>query len=90
MKWLRPWLAVLAISCGLSAQAQEEIYGGMLEGFDYPALVQKFAFKSQQLDMHMAYLDIQSAKANGHVVVLLHGKNFCAATWQATYEALQG
>ena len=89
MNWLRPWLAVLAISGGLSAQAQEPSYGAMLEGFDYPAPVQKFAFKSQQLDMHMAYLDIKPAKPNGHVVVLLHGKNFCTATWQATYQVLQ-
>jgi pimeloyl-ACP methyl ester carboxylesterase len=89
MKWLRPWLAVLALSGVLSAHAQEQIYGAMLEGFDYPAPVQKFAFKSQQRDVHMAYLDIKPTKPNGHVAVLLHGKNFCAATWQSTYEVLQ-
>ena len=52
MKWLRYWLAVIATSGVLSAHAQEQSYGAMLEGFDYPAPVQKFAFKSQQLDMH--------------------------------------
>ena len=52
MRWLRSWLAVIAISGVLSAHAQEQSYGAMLEGFDYPAPVQKFAFKSQKLDMH--------------------------------------
>ena len=36
----------------------------------------------------MAYLDVAPAKPNGRTVVLLHGKNFCAATWDSTITAL--
>jgi pimeloyl-ACP methyl ester carboxylesterase len=38
--------------------------------------------------LHMAYMDVRPATANGRSVVLLHGKNFCAATWQKTIVAL--
>ena len=36
----------------------------------------------------MAYMDVKPAAPNGHIVVLLHGKNFCAATWQGTIATL--
>ena len=37
----------------------------------------------------MAYLDVEpQGPGNGRVVVLLHGKNFCAATWEQTMQAL--
>ena len=36
----------------------------------------------------MAYMDVKPAAPNGGTVVLLHGKNFCAATWQDTIGAL--
>ncbi len=38
----------------------------------------------------MAYLDIEPRQPNGQVAVLLHGKNFCAATWAGTIAALAG
>jgi pimeloyl-ACP methyl ester carboxylesterase len=63
-------------------------YGAQLEGFDYPYPVKHFAFPSQGQRLSMAYLDVAAPKANGHSVVLLHGKNFCAATWQASIAAL--
>jgi pimeloyl-ACP methyl ester carboxylesterase len=66
-------------------------YGPELEGFDYPHPVQRFRFTSQGQPLQMAYMDVapaDGAKANGRTAVLLHGKNFCAATWQGTIEAL--
>jgi pimeloyl-ACP methyl ester carboxylesterase len=37
----------------------------------------------------MAFMDIApKGKANGRTALLLHGKNFCAATWERTLEAL--
>jgi pimeloyl-ACP methyl ester carboxylesterase len=39
----------------------------------------------------MAYMDIapaDAAKANGKTIVLLHGKNFCGATWESVIAAL--
>jgi pimeloyl-ACP methyl ester carboxylesterase len=39
----------------------------------------------------MRYMDVApSAPANGKTAVLLHGKNFCAATWKETVRALSG
>ena len=35
----------------------------------------------------MAYMDVQPARPNGRTAVLLHGKNFCAATWEPTITA---
>ncbi len=36
----------------------------------------------------MAYMDIEPEHPNGRTAVLLHGKNFCAATWEATIHRL--
>src|SRR3978361_717194 len=63
-------------------------YGPELEGFDYPYPVQRFAFTSQRQSLHMAYLDVKPERPNGQTAVLLHGKNFCAATWEPTIKDL--
>jgi pimeloyl-ACP methyl ester carboxylesterase len=36
----------------------------------------------------MAFMDVAPSQPNGRVVVLLHGKNFCGATWEATIAKL--
>jgi len=36
----------------------------------------------------MSYMDIAAARPNGRTVVLLHGKNFCGATWEGVIPAL--
>ncbi|MET0290127.1 MAG: alpha/beta hydrolase [Pseudoxanthomonas sp.] len=73
-----------------TASAQEQkAYGPRLEGFDYPHPVQIETLQSQGQTLEMAYLDVKpQGKANGRTVVLLHGKNFCAATWEDTTAAL--
>ncbi len=38
----------------------------------------------------MAYLDVAPGHPNGRAVVLLHGKNFTAATWEPTIRVLTG
>jgi pimeloyl-ACP methyl ester carboxylesterase len=63
-------------------------YGPMLEGYDYPFPVSHYRFQSQGVAMDMAYMDVAAAKPNGQTVVLLHGKNFCAATWDGSIRAL--
>lgn len=60
----------------------------MLEGFDYPYPVERYEFVSQGQDVQMAYLDAAPETANGETVVLLHGKNFCAATWESVMTPL--
>lgn len=79
--------ALLLTSAGLAARA--EPLGANLERFDYPYPVHWFETRSQGGAVRMAYLDVPpSAPANGVTVVLLHGKNFCAATWGDTAKAL--
>ena len=63
--------------------------GPLLEGFDYPWPVSHFSFTSQGEALDMAYMDVKPSGApNGKTVVLFHGKNFCAATWQETISVL--
>jgi pimeloyl-ACP methyl ester carboxylesterase len=63
-------------------------YGPELEDFSYPWPVQIFEFVSQGIPLHMAYMDVKPETPNGRVVVLLHGKNYVAATWQGTISVL--
>ncbi|MGO4327376.1 alpha/beta fold hydrolase [Cupriavidus sp. 2TAF22] len=86
-------LTLLAAACvaapaAVLAADDGPAYGPELQGFDYPAPVQQFSFTSQGEAMHMAYMDIKPARPNGRTAVLLHGKNFCAATWEGSIKAL--
>jgi pimeloyl-ACP methyl ester carboxylesterase len=78
----------LPLAAGAAADSPGPSYGPELQGFTYPYPVQVFAFTSQRQKLRMAYMDLQPAHPNGRTVVLLHGKNFCAATWGATMAAL--
>jgi pimeloyl-ACP methyl ester carboxylesterase len=90
-RWLAGCCLGVLLLAGRTGAAAAPSYGAELEGFTYPYPVKTFAFESQQQALHMAYLDVLPlGKANGRTVVLLHGKNFCAATWAATIEALRG
>jgi len=72
-----------------AAAEDEQAYGPQLQGFEYPWPVAHFAFISQGEALDMAYMDVNPTTApNGETIVLLHGKNFCAATWQETIAAL--
>jgi pimeloyl-ACP methyl ester carboxylesterase len=68
--------------------ADEPAYGPELEGFPYPAPVHQFEITSQKTKLHMAYMDVKPANPNGRTAVLLHGKNFCGATWESSIKAL--
>lgn len=81
--------AACAVDAGEPAPQSAPAYGPELEGFDYPAPVERFRFESQRQPLQMAYLDLRPASPNGRSVVLLHGKNFCAATWEGTMRVLQ-
>ena len=82
------FVAGLAISPTLNAQ-ERPVYGPHLEGFSYPHPVKRFEFSSQRQSLSMAYMDVPpEGKANGRTVVLMHGKNFCAATWEDTIKVL--
>jgi pimeloyl-ACP methyl ester carboxylesterase len=81
-------LTIVLLAFGSLASAAEASYGPELQGFDYPYPVSHFDFPSQRQTLRMAYMDVQPKNPNGRVAVLMHGKNFCAATWRATIDAL--
>ncbi|WIH06012.1 alpha/beta hydrolase [Xanthomonas translucens pv. graminis] len=88
-----PLLAALAAALLLAppshAATPAPRYGAQLEGFDYPYPLARYDFASQRQPLQMAYLDVApSGTPNGRTVVLLHGKNFCAATWESAIAAL--
>lgn len=72
------------------AIAQERpVFGPRLEGYAYPHPVRVFSLQSQRQTLEMTYMDVApTGAANGRVVVLLHGKNFCSATWVPTIDVL--
>lgn len=70
------------------AAVDEPVYGSELEGFNYPEPIQEFKFTSQGMQIHMAYMEVKPIQPNGRTVVLLHGKNFCGATWESTIKVL--
>lgn len=81
----------LGLATGMAAPlaAAEPTYGTRLEGFDYPWPVAHFAFTSQGEALEMAYMDVAPEKPNGKAIVLFHGKNFCAATWETSIAKLR-
>ncbi|MEA2936063.1 MAG: hypothetical protein QOD74_2709 [Variibacter sp.] len=88
----RTLTASLLVLAASAAHAQQRpAYGPELQGFDYPYPVQSFSVASQRQTLQMAFMDVAPAGApNGRTVVLLHGKNFCGATWDATIKVLIG
>ncbi len=83
-------IASLAFTlCVAPGRADPPSYGPELQGFDYPWPIGAYAFASQGEALTMRYMDVApSGPANGRTAVLLHGKNFCAATWEDTIRAL--
>ena len=82
-------LVTLATACVAPARADQlRAYGLELEGFEYPFTTERFSFTSQNQTVSMIFMDVAPNKPNGRTVVLLHGKNFCAATWEATIKTL--
>jgi pimeloyl-ACP methyl ester carboxylesterase len=55
-----------------------------LADFEYPYAVHHYDFQSQGQSLEMAFMDVEPHVPNGRSIVLLHGKNFCGATWEAS------
>lgn len=75
---------------GATAAASGPDLGANLERFAYPWPVQTMTVDVIGLPATMAFMDIAPPRPNGRSVVLLHGKNFCGATWESTARALSG
>jgi hypothetical protein len=81
--------ALIYTLAALAGHASAASYGPELEGFPYPYPLRHYSFSSQGTSMQMAYMDVApSGAANGKTAVLLHGKNFCGATWEQSIAAL--
>jgi pimeloyl-ACP methyl ester carboxylesterase len=78
MTGIRVALTLLFLGAALAPAAADP----MLADFDYPYPVEHFEFQSQGQSLAMAFMDVRPTQANGKSIVLLHGKNFCAATWE--------
>lgn len=75
----------LFASAGLFAQNGKQLISATnLENITYPFPVHYIHLKIQDEVLQMAYMDAKPDKANGKTVMLLHGKNFCAAYWRQT------
>jgi pimeloyl-ACP methyl ester carboxylesterase len=81
-------LLTVSAAFASSVSADTASYGPELQGFLYPYPLEQFNFSSQRQTLHMAYMDVRPKKPNGRTAALLHGKNFCAATWKGTIDAL--
>jgi pimeloyl-ACP methyl ester carboxylesterase len=81
-------LAVVAQS--VSAAETVQPLGVDLERFDYPWPVETMAIRIGESEGRMAFMDLRPDTPNGQSVLLLHGKNFCGATWESTASALLG
>ena len=84
--------AFVLLSAALGAAAtpaSASSYGGELQGFEYPFPRQAHALESQGQALTMAYMDVRPpGPGNGRTAVLMHGKNFCGATWEDTIRVL--
>ena len=60
-----------------------------LENIKYPFPVKFINTPLQWQQLRLAYMDVQPEKPNGQNVLLLHGKNFNGAYWEATANELK-
>ncbi|MGI4948014.1 MAG: alpha/beta fold hydrolase, partial [Janthinobacterium lividum] len=83
-------LPMLVALAGAAEAPPAPEFGPQLERFAYPWPVQTMPVDVIGAPAQMAFMDIQPERPNGRSVVLLHGKNFCGATWEAQVRALVG
>ncbi|MHA4843011.1 alpha/beta fold hydrolase [Flavitalea antarctica] len=55
-----------------------------LQNVEYPFPVKYITVNSQKQVLQMAYMDLPAQEPTGEAILLLHGKNFCAAYWEQT------
>lgn len=92
MKTFSPVLILLAVLASMTfadSNSTRVTEAGGLD-FVYPYPMHFYHFTSQRQDLYMAYMDVLPIdglpKGN---IVLMHGKNFCGATWNVTIDILR-
>ena len=83
---IRSILVAILFSCCFTPAHSQEIppMDAELTAFKYPYPVHYIHLQLQGEPLHMAYMDVQPTHPNGKAILLLHGKNFCAAYWDST------
>lgn len=61
----------------------------LAQTLNYPHPVRYLRLTTEQLAVQMAYMDVPPLQANGHTVLLLHGKNFNGYYWKDVIASLQ-
>jgi pimeloyl-ACP methyl ester carboxylesterase len=80
--------SLLITSVAEAQQSSIKPYDVDLKDYQYPYPVQFITLTIQGEALKMAFMDVKPANANGHVVMLLHGKNFNGAYWEQTAKVL--
>jgi len=91
MKALIKVCVISSLFIAVVAKAQQpsiKAYDIDLTNYQYPYPVQFITLNIQDEVLKMAYMDVKPANANGHVVMLFHGKNFNGAYWGQTAKVL--
>jgi pimeloyl-ACP methyl ester carboxylesterase len=79
-------IGLVAFAGAQMAEKRQDSENGL--DFVYPFPVRNYEFTTQLKKMEMAYMDISPAGEPVGNIVLFHGKNFCACTWNATIDVL--
>src|SRR6201985_1631805 len=85
------WILMSSLMFASVARAQQPSvtpYDIDLTNYSYPYPVQFITLNIQGEALKMAYMDVKPSNANGHVVMLLHGKNFSGFYWKQTIAIL--
>jgi len=82
------WFSIVCLLFAARATPDEAL-GIALEGYPYPYAVSFLSVTQEGEPLRMAYMDVPPSGApNGHAVLLLHGRNFPASSWEPTIRAL--
>jgi pimeloyl-ACP methyl ester carboxylesterase len=83
------WSFVCFLALVVSAVLGQTVIPPSPWNYTYPWPVRYHNLTTQRLNLSMAYMDIApTSYATNKTIVLLHGKNFCGATWEDTARRL--
>lgn len=82
------FILFFAVACLYASDEIPERFGSRLEEVHYPFPLQFFRLESQGQSLEMGWMEVVPEKANGHTVLLLHGKNFNGYYWESTARSL--
>lgn len=84
-------LTAICIATFVAAASAATVIPPSTWNYTYPWPIQYHAISSQQLNISMAYMDVAPTNTTSpkvNTIMLLHGKNFCGATWEDTARRL--